>query len=288
MTAGEQQAAAEQGGKGTRRQRDQQRLAAGLPQLRRGQRRQQAGIETGHQDCQLGGQEDGEPGAERHGIHQHGPRLMAIRSQTGAMTADPAGWCGLQLVLQQEQSGGQDQLHQRQAAGGGKVKIKAQRLIDGHLQRGGPGSAPQRQHSGEAGEAEHEDEAGKPRQYAAKERPLQQPENMGRAHAQLTGETPARFGDALYALQHEARRQRHVEEDVGQQYAEQAVQVIAGIQPQAAQQLRQPTLFAVNRHYAEDGNDDRQHQGEPKQLEQQASTDEAAPRQRSCHRNGYT
>ncbi len=92
---------------------------------------------------------------------------MAIRPQAGATRRHPAGRGALQLVLQGEQGGGQDQLHQRQSACGGEIEVKAQRLIDGHLQRGGFRPAPQRQHCGEAGEAEHEDEAGQPRQYAA-------------------------------------------------------------------------------------------------------------------------
>lgn len=58
---------------------------------------------------------------------------------------------------------------------------------------------------------------------------------------------------------------------MGQQYAEQAVQVVARIQPQAAQQLWQPALATVYRDHAEDGDDDGQHQGEAEQLEQQGS-----------------
>ena len=54
---------------------------------------------------------------------------------------------------------------------------------------------------------------------------------MGRAHAELAGEAPGGLGNALYALQQQARRQRHVEENVGQQDAEQAIKVIAGASP---------------------------------------------------------
>ncbi len=60
-------------------------------------------------------------------------------------------------MLQQEQGGGQQQLHQRQSAGGGEIEIKAQRLIDGYLQGGGLGAAAEGQYGREAGEAEHED-----------------------------------------------------------------------------------------------------------------------------------
>ncbi len=191
-------------------------------------------------------------------------------------------------MLQHQQGGGQDELEQRQSAGGGEIEVKAQRLIDGHLQGGGLGAAPQRQYGGEAGEAEHEDEAGQSWQYAADQRPLQQPEDMGGAHAELAGEAPGGFGDALQALQQETRGQRHVEENVGQQDAEQAVEVVAGSEPEPVQQLRQPALLAVHRDDAEDGDDDRQYQREAEQLDEQGAPRKAAPRQGAGHRNGQS
>ncbi len=211
---------------------------------------------------------------------------MTIRAQAGATALDPAGRRGLQLVLQQEQGQGQQQLHQGEPAGGGEIEVKAQRLIDRHLQGGGLGTTAERQHCGEAGEAEHEDEAGEPRQHAPDDGPLQQPEDVGGSHAELAGEAPGGLGNALYALQDEACGERHVEEDVGQQDAEQAVEVVAGIHAQTAQQLRQPALTAVHCHHAEDGDDDGQHQGEAEQLEQQAAAGETAPSQSPSHRNG--
>ncbi len=132
-----------------------------------------------HHDGQQRWQKDGEPDAEREEIHHGRAWLMAIRPQAGTTGCHPAGWGTLQLVLQGEQGGGQDELHQRQSARGGEIEVKAQRLIDSHLQRGGFRPAPQRQYGSEAGEAEHKDEAGQPRQYAADQRPLQQPEDMG-------------------------------------------------------------------------------------------------------------
>ena len=211
---------------------------------------------------------------------------MSVGTQAGATAGEATGRGGLQLVLQQEQGQGQQQLHQGEPASGGEIEVKAQRLVDSHLQCGGLGAAPERQHCGEAGEAEHEDEAGEPRQDAADERPLQQPEDVGGAHAELAGEAPGGLGDALYALQDEAGGQRHVEEDMGQQDAEQAIEIVAGIQAQAVQQLRQPALTTVHRHHAEDGDDDRQHQGEAEQLEQQAASGETASRQGPGHRDG--
>ena len=75
---------------------------------------------------------------------------------------------------------------------------------------------------------------------------------------------------------------------MGQQDAKQAVQIVARIQAESTQQLRQPALAAMYSHYAEDGDDDWQYQREAEQFEQQATAGEATPGQGAGHWNGKT
>ena len=178
MATGEQQGAAEQGGEQAGADGDKQRMTRGLPQGGGGERREQGWIEPGNQYGQQRWQEDASTKQQHQAVDPQCAWLQAVRAQASTYPTDSAGRTGLQLVLQQQERGGQQQLHQGQSPGCGEIKVEAQCLIDGDFQGRGFGAAPQSQHCGKAGKAEHEDETGQSRQGGAHERPLQQAEDV--------------------------------------------------------------------------------------------------------------
>ncbi len=113
-----------------------------------------------------------------------------------------------------------------------RVEIEAQRLVDRDLDGAGGGSAAERQHQREAGGAEHENEAGGPWQQSTKDRPFDKAEEGGGRHAEIGGRSPVFQGDALEPGKKETCDKRHIEEDVGKQDAEKAIDADRLLQPE--------------------------------------------------------
>ena len=165
-----------------------------------------------------------------------------------------------------------------------EIEVVAQRLEDRRFQRGPARPAAQRQRDGEAGEAEHEDEAGDAGDAARSAGHSIRRKTWPPVHAELAGQTPALARHGLQRGEKGARRERHVEEDMGDQDSRQAVEESAGRKPDARHQPMQPAAFAVQRHDGEDGDDGRHHHGQAEQPQQQGAAGKvAAPGQRPGH-----
>ncbi|MEY9771394.1 hypothetical protein ABIA14_003671 [Sinorhizobium fredii] len=120
------------------------------------------------------------------------------------------------------------------------------------------GAAAKRQHQRETGGTEHEDEAGNARQQPPDRRPFDEAEDRQRAHAEIGGAAPIFRRNALEAGKHQPRRKRHVEEDMGNQDAEQTVDTDRLLQAQGGEPLVQKALATPDLDQAERGDKSRQ------------------------------
>ena len=167
----------------------------------------------------------------------------------------------------------------------GRIEIEAQRLIDGGLQRRPARSAAERERDGEAGEAEHEDETGDAGEGRPQGRKLDQAEDLCAAHAELACQAPALARHGLQPRQQGAGGEGHVEEDMGDQYAAEAVEEAAQRQPRTRRQPVQPAALAIEGDDGEDRDDGRHHHGQAEEPKQQGAAGKSRPaRQGAGHR----
>ena len=146
-----------------------------------------------------------------------------VRVTPAADMADADSHRFTEALAEQHQPEAAEHLNQRQHCRSRRIVVKAQRLVDSQLNRGGLRAAAQRQHGGEAGKAEHKNQRGDGGNVPAHPWPFDEAEEGIAAHAKLGGNLPLLAGNVLQRLQQQAGRHRHIEKDVRQQDALQTV-----------------------------------------------------------------
>ena len=229
------------------------------------------------------GQADIERGQDQHaGIEDHPAPPGDIGSRL--RPADAGRYRGRrhQAIEGEQQAAADGELQQRQHGRPRRVEIETKRLIDGGLQRRPARSAAERERDGEAGKAEHEDEAGGAGKGRPQGRKLDQAEDLCAAHAELACQAPALPRHGLEPRQQGAGGEGHVEEDMGDQYAAEAVEEAAQRQPGARRQPVQPAALAIEGDDGEDRDDGRHHHGQAEESQQQSAAGKAGPARQSA------
>ena len=198
-----------------------------------------------------------------------------VRVAPAADMADADSHRFTEALAEQHQREAAKHLDQRQHCRARRIVVKAQRLVDSQLNRGGLRAAAQRQHGGEAGEAEHKNQRSDGGNVAAHPRPFDEAEEGIAAHAKLGGNLPLFTRDTLQRLQQQAGGHRHIEKDVRQQDAQQTVGREIPLPAERVKQRGQPALAAIDAEDAEHRHQHRQDQGHRAQAQQQCAAREA-------------
>jgi hypothetical protein len=180
------------------------------------------------------------------------------------------------LPGKQHQHEAQARLQKRQRDGARDIKIHAQRLVDGDLQRGG-GRPPQRQHHHETGCTKQEDQGRQTWQKRAQRRPLQMPPAGTGTETELVRKAEVFRRDIFQGFQAEAQGQWQVEEHMCKQDA---------AQPIEAEEPTKPSGLAVEFHQRQHHHNGRKRLWHGKERQQQAAARKRAEGQRTGGGNG--